>query len=179
MSDGTIDVHALAKLLNLDIRRIQQLAAEGHVFKAERGRYHLARSINGYCKFMQKANGGSDQDPNSFSTQRTRLTRARADLIEMEREERSGMLIPADQVEEAWIKITSVIRARMLAMPAKLAPRMAAAKSSAEAREILDGEFTNALVEIAETPVVVIPDDGASDHGAGRNRDVSVGNAAT
>ena len=58
MSDGTIDVHALAKLLNLDIRRIQQLAAEGHVFKAERGRYHLARSINGYCKFMQKANDG-------------------------------------------------------------------------------------------------------------------------
>lgn len=174
---NTVDVETLAKLLNLDPRRIQQLANDGHIVKAARGRYFLAKSINGYCRFLQGSAGGG-ADPNSFATQRTRLTKARADLVEMDRAERSGSLVPAEQVEEGWIKIAAIIRARMLALPTKLAPRMATVRTAAEAREILDGEITNALLEIAETAVTVIPDDGPPRHGADGDGDASGAHAA-
>lgn len=52
---GCVTLDVLANLLNITPRRIQQLAADGHIPKAAtRGEYLLAGAIRGYINFLQK-----------------------------------------------------------------------------------------------------------------------------
>jgi phage terminase Nu1 subunit (DNA packaging protein) len=154
---STVPSATLAALFSVTDRRIRQLADDGVIPRAARGRYPLAASIRGYVKFLGRSGGdGSPAPATSFSAARTRLTIARAELVEMERAEKAATLIPSDQVEAAWIKITSIIRTRLLAIPTKVALRLAS-KGAAEIERELEREIREALIDVAETEVEVTP----------------------
>ncbi len=65
---------------------------------------------------------------------------AQARLRELEVAQREGELIPAAEVQEAWLRIGTLWRTRMLAIPSKMAARLAA-KKPAEIRALLDDEI--------------------------------------
>jgi phage terminase Nu1 subunit (DNA packaging protein) len=65
----------------------------------------------------------------------------RAKLRRLEFESRSGKLIPMDEVKVQWFKLGRQIRDKLLAMPAKLAPQLAALGDTREVRELLDAEI--------------------------------------
>ena len=65
----------------------------------------------------------------------------RAKLRRLEFETRSGKLIPADEVKVQWFKLGRQIRDKLLGMPAKLAPQLAALSDMREVRELLDAEI--------------------------------------
>jgi phage terminase Nu1 subunit (DNA packaging protein) len=50
----TVPVSTLAKLFNLTSVRVQQLAADGVIYKSGRGQYDLWTSVKGYIKFLQE-----------------------------------------------------------------------------------------------------------------------------
>ena len=103
MSAATQPIGVIAKLLDLSERRVQQLSREGVIPKAERGQYDLIGSVRGYVRYLrdqaQKAQAGAPD----YAAERARFIRARADLAEMEAEEKRRSLIAADQIEAAWI----------------------------------------------------------------------------
>ena len=51
----SFNIVAISKLLKLTERRVQQLAKDGIIPKAERGKYDLVSSVHGYVDFL-KAN---------------------------------------------------------------------------------------------------------------------------
>ncbi|MGQ9686257.1 MAG: hypothetical protein ACUVT2_08140 [Thiobacillaceae bacterium] len=65
----------------------------------------------------------------------------RARLRKLEYETRSGKLIPADEVKVQWFRLARQIRDKLLGMPAKLAPQLAALSDVREVRELLDAEI--------------------------------------
>jgi phage terminase Nu1 subunit (DNA packaging protein) len=65
----------------------------------------------------------------------------RAKLRRLEFETKSGKLIPADEVKVQWFKLARQIRDKLLAVPSKLAPQLAALSEVREVRELLDGEI--------------------------------------
>jgi len=65
----------------------------------------------------------------------------RAKLRRLEFETRSGKLIPADEVKVQWFKLGRQIRDKLLAVPAKLAPQLAALADMRGVRELLDVEI--------------------------------------
>lgn len=160
---ASVKASVLAGLFDLSERRIRQLADAGVIPKAARGEYPLAQAIRGYVKFVGKDGRGPDDEASTFRRSRARLMNARAALAEIEQAEREGDLVPATQVEEGWIKIAAIIRARLLALPSKMAPRLAAMSSAALIEAALRDEVYSALTDIAETEVVVTSDDGGVD----------------
>lgn len=166
----------IARLLDLSERRVQQLSREGVIPKAERGSYDLVGAVRGYVRYLrelvQKAQGGAADLP----TERTRLVKAKADLAELEAHQRRGDLVPVADTALAWAAVTARLRARLIALPDKLAPLVHDATNPAAVRAVLRSAIVEALADLAATPVAVAPPaDRAS--GAGEAGDDSVADA--
>ena len=69
----------------------------------------------------------------------------RARLRKLEYETKSAKLIPADEVKVQWFKSARQIRDKLLAVPAKLAPQLAALTEVRAVRELLDAEIEGIL----------------------------------
>jgi phage terminase Nu1 subunit (DNA packaging protein) len=79
--------------------------------------------------------------PTSFAQARTAEMIFRARLRKLEYETKSGKLIPTDEVKVVWFKQARQIRDKLLAVPAKLAPQLAALGEVRAVRELLDTEI--------------------------------------
>lgn len=153
MSSATQPIGVIAKLLDLSERRVQQLSREGVIPKAERGQYDLIGSVRGYVRYLrdqaQKAQAGAPD----YAAERARFIRARADLAEMEAEEKRGSLIASEDAETAWIAVLALLRTRMLGLPDRLAPQLHAEKCTAGVRDVMRGAIREVLEELAESDV--------------------------
>jgi len=161
----------IAKLLMITPRRLQQLAKEGHVPKAERGRYELVAAVQGYVRFLRDRAVAGDAGGGGEAQDRVRLVRARADIAEFEARRLEGELVPVEEVGEAWSEMVARFRARMLALPSKAAPVAAAEERAEVVHDIIETFIHEALAELAEVSVEGRPaaaGDGAG--GAARGR---------
>ncbi len=85
------------------------------------------------------------QQPTNFAQAKLAEMVYRAKLRRLDYETRSGKLIPADDVKAKWFVIARQIRDRLLAIPSKLSPQLAALTEAREVRELLDTEITAIL----------------------------------
>jgi hypothetical protein len=76
---GTVTVGQLAAELGVSEREVQQLAAEGVIEKAGRGRYVRSTSVARYCAHLRER-----QAPAGYAEARARKTEAEASLREHE-----------------------------------------------------------------------------------------------
>jgi phage terminase Nu1 subunit (DNA packaging protein) len=83
--------------------------------------------------------------PTSFAQARTAEMIFRARLRKLEYETKSGKLIRTDEVKVQWFKSARQIRDKLLAVPAKLAPQLAALTEVRAVRELLDVEIEGIL----------------------------------
>ena len=82
------------------------------------------------------------------SQERARRDRAATRRLELENELREGQLLPADEVRSAWTRIITLMRTNLLALPAKLASRLAG-RPAPEVQEILMQEVRDILTALA------------------------------
>ena len=161
----SVDLETIARLLCLTERRIQQLAKDGIVAKADYGKYYLVESVQGYIKFLQEAASGLTGDSNAsrYGQARTQLAELRARREELNVRRMAGELAPVADMEEAWAALVVRFRARLLSLPAKLAPRLRAARTNIQARDALKTYIESALDELSRIPIdpVDLPVDGA------------------
>jgi phage terminase Nu1 subunit (DNA packaging protein) len=163
----TVDVGTLARLFNLTAVRVQQLAKDGHVVKAERGRYDLWASIRGYIKFLQERRVNqwdNGEDKGDWNTERTRLTRAKADMAEMQTAILKGTVHEAKAVEAVWTDHLLACRAKLLSMPKKLAPRVHGVERLPAIETELEAAITEALNELASYDPALVTDRYVSAH---------------
>lgn len=144
----TLSTAELADLLGVSARTVQTLAKEQVIPKAERGRFPLA-AVTAYCTFIRE---DARRGPADFQEERARLTRARADVAEIELAQRRGELLRREDVDAAMIGAFSRVRARLLAIPSKAAPLVAMTDVNA-ADATLRKEINSALKELSETSV--------------------------
>jgi phage terminase Nu1 subunit (DNA packaging protein) len=90
--------------------------------------------------------------------QRQRLARAQAERVERQNEIEAGALIPAAQAVEVWSSILTDARNKMLAVPSKLAPRLAYQPVEVVAATLRE-EIHQVLTDLADGR----SDDGLSD----------------
>jgi phage terminase Nu1 subunit (DNA packaging protein) len=160
-------IAVIAKLLDLSERRVQQLSREGVIPKAMRGQYDLVGSVRGYVRYLRDQAAKAQAGAPDYASERARFIRARADLAEMEAAEKRGAVIPAADVEAAWIAVLARLRTRLLALPDRLAPLVHAEASPAGVRDTLRGALREALEELAETDVRPERDQDAGSDPAG------------
>jgi phage terminase Nu1 subunit (DNA packaging protein) len=147
-----VDAAVIAGLLNIGLRRLQQLAADGIIPRPRKGKYLLADTVRAYCKYLQEA--AQAHDAGGLQGERARLTKSRADIAEIERAKLAGDLLSKDDVRSMNVAIASTIKTRMLSVPRKYAPRLVMIKNAREVEIILQPGIEEALEELAALEVV-------------------------
>src|SRR5512133_3684161 len=94
--------------------------------------------------------GGPVAQPGSFAQARTAEMVFRARLRKLEFETKTGRFLSADEVKVKWYTVVRQIRDKLLAMPAKLAPQLAALSDPAAIRDLLDAEIIALLKSLQE-----------------------------
>ncbi len=153
MSDAGMPLYpasTIAKLFNLTERRVQQLAKEGVIPKAERGKYDLVGATRGYIKYLQDRALGQHAAPTDLQAEKLRLTAATADEKELQVAQLRGDLIPAHVVSNLWGDMVGAMRARLLALPPRLASKAIAATGLREIEDFARTEVYAALTELAD-----------------------------
>jgi phage terminase Nu1 subunit (DNA packaging protein) len=158
MAANSQPIAVIARLLDLTERRVQQLARDGVIPKAERGQYDLVAAVRGYIRYLREQAARAQTGQLDIGGERTRLVRAKADLAEMDAACRREELLGAEQVEQAWIAVLARVRSRLLVLPDRLAPRLQEETSIAAKRGLIREALAEALAELAALPVVAAAD---------------------
>lgn len=92
-SAGLIGAGQAGRLLGISTQRLRQLAAEGHIPKAVKGKYPLVGAVQGYIKFLRDA-GSRPTDTTAVA-----LVHAKRKEVELRVAERQARLIETDIAE--------------------------------------------------------------------------------
>ena len=145
---ASFNIQAIAKLLKLSERRIQQLAKENVIPKAERGKYDLVNSVHGYIDYL-KAKAGGEFTAEEVLKNKNKLLKAKAELAEIDKMKASGELIPKEEVKRTWLELVQKVKQKLLSIPNKVAPVVVTIKSINEIKLILQDKIYEALYEIS------------------------------
>jgi len=150
MATQTYPVAVISKLLDLSPRRVYQLANEGVIPRAEKGRYELVPAVRGYIRYLRdRAIGVGALPEDAARTCRARLIKAQAEAQEMENDKVRGELIPKAVVGRAWGEMAMAFRARSLSIPKKAPPQIVGVNSISEIEGILEQMTMEALDELS------------------------------
>ena len=144
----TYPVSAIAALLKLSERRIQQLVKDGILPRPIKSQYDPIACVHSYIDYLKKLITGSGEL--SLTDERTRLTKYQADLAELELKKAQGVLINTRHAMQLWGEVVTSSRQRLLGLPTRLAPVLATCQTIPEVKAKLDlviyeilNEFTN------------------------------------
>ena len=87
-------------------------------------------------------------DTGSLEDEKTRLTKAQADMKEIELAEKKQQLLKKAEVEDTWIKIITYFKTKILTIPGKMAPILIGAKDTAEIKDLLEAQVYESLAEL-------------------------------
>lgn len=141
-----LTVSELSILLNLTPRRIQQLAGEGVIPRADRGKYKLIPAVQGYIAFLQEAANDSSL---SLTEERTNLTRSLSAKAAIDVAKAKGELIDAKAARELWERAVSACRSRLLSFPSRLAQTIGIKKYAPQIRKKGEEVVHEALLELS------------------------------
>lgn len=146
LKDQRIGITQLSTLVGVSENRIKQLCNSGDLERGDDGQFDLRLSVRAYCGTLR--NVATGRGGSGLAAEREREARARADKLEMQNAAARRDLIPANEVEAMWDKMCRLIRARFLAMPARLQQRLA--HLSTHDLSLIDREIRDALTELAD-----------------------------
>ena len=150
MAAQTYPVAVISKLLDLTPRRVQHLANEGIIPRAEKGRYELVPAVRGYIRYLRDRSIGRDGEQSSdIASERARLTREQADKMAMENAKSRGELIPTPLVQKSIERVFSAFGSRIDAIPRKAVPRLKGCSGDAAREKVLRELIKEALHELS------------------------------
>ena len=153
--DLTVTSNQLSEILELSVRRIQQLAKSGTLPKQEkRNRYKLVESIQGYIKYLrgQVVHGDAPQD---LKEAKLRQEKARAEILELEALQKNGELQHQDDIEKVWNSIAVLIKTKLFALNSRVSADVYGATSLVQVRARIDEEVDLILSELVNTQVEI------------------------
>lgn len=150
----TVNSATLEKIIGVSDRRIRQLAEEGIVIRAAKGRYKLKDSIMNYILTLKVAMeaAGTDSPDGELDLEEEKAIheRVKRHISELKLQVMKGELHRSGDVERVMTDMLVSIRARLLAMPTKLAPLLVARNDVGYIRTALNREVLDALNELKD-----------------------------
>lgn len=144
----------LSDLFGLTTRRVRQLSDEGVITKTSRGRYNLQDSIRNYIVYLKttqdlKAPQENDDELDGDKEQAL-LTRKKREKLELEIAAMQGKMHYSQDVERVMNDMLANFRAKILALPTKVAPRLENEDDVSEIESLLQEEMFEVLQELSE-----------------------------
>lgn len=162
-----VDTNDLAELLSISDRRVQQLAAEGVLPRLQdpvtakeiAGRWYAPGCIRAFVAFKiqtaRASSGNNEELDTQLKSEKLRRARAEADLREDLRDRERAKLFHAEDVMTVLSDCMSQIKAKVLALPARLTLPLLGQRDATVVNQLL----TEAVVELLGTIRNYSPED--------------------
>lgn len=137
--DTTVSTTELARVLGLSVRRIQQMAQDGTVPPATKGRFRLNDSVQRYITFIT-GNQLSEDEQKMEKTRKSaevQIKVAKAAVAKLEASEMQGKMHRAEDVQAVTEDMANTLRGLLIALPGQLAVDCNNADSAAECAAII------------------------------------------
>lgn len=122
----TVSAAVLGNIFGVTDRRIRQMAEEGIIVRAAKGRYNLVDSLKNYILSLKLAVDSNDSDnPDgelNFEEEKALHERVKRHISEMKLQTMKGELHKADDVRHVMTDMLSSFKTRMMNIPAKARP---------------------------------------------------------
>lgn len=149
----TVSAAVLGNIFGVTDRRIRQMAEEGIIVRAAKGRYNLVDSLKNYILSLKLAVDSNDRDnPDgelNFEEEKALHERVKRHISEMKLQTMKGELHKADDVRHVMTDMLSSFKTRMMNIPAKVAPVLED-RDAGYIKERLTSEVTEALNELKD-----------------------------
>jgi phage terminase Nu1 subunit (DNA packaging protein) len=150
---ATVNAEKVAQALNLTESRVHQLVKEG-MPKEARGQFDPVKCMLWYIRYLQaalekKSVRMADGGYIGEREERVRLLRADADLREMTLAKERGQLVAIQDVEKEMTDLVLTTKARILAIPPRLAPELVGETSRMMVQAKLEKACKEALAYLA------------------------------
>jgi phage terminase Nu1 subunit (DNA packaging protein) len=143
----TADVHTLAEVFGLTPRSVQLLEKQGIAVRVGHGRYDLHLSVKRYIAHLEAEAASEDVE---FEIQRTRVYKARAEILEAQSQALRGELHDGECIREVMGDAISNARAAFLALPTRIAPILADEPDPNKCSEIIREAIYEALTHCSK-----------------------------
>jgi phage terminase Nu1 subunit (DNA packaging protein) len=149
MSTPSYPASTLAKLFELTERRVRQLSSESIIPSPKDGKYDLTGSVRGYIRYLKKLAFSKCPEGTEEHELRMRILRAQAATAELDMQKETGESIPVAQAMTDWQNMALSFKARILAMPYRLACSIIGLTEPHEIEKIAKTLVKEALDELA------------------------------
>lgn len=148
---ATMSISQLANITGLDRRTVaQRLETVDHSGGDKRGQAMIYESTVALpAIYLSALVSEDDSRLLDAKLERARLDRAKRHLAEAALDEKKGALIPVEIVQDHWSTIVINCRARLLAIPSKLAQRVLEVSDMSEINTIAKELIYEALMELS------------------------------
>lgn len=100
---------------------------------------------------IEKGSGESSSEKLDAIQEKAKLDKLKAELVELQVQERKGILVPSDLVEKTWSDRIIAFRQKVLGIPNRVAAPVAAISDPREIERKLDAVMREALSELSLT----------------------------
>ncbi|MTI49692.1 MAG: hypothetical protein FH761_17820 [Firmicutes bacterium] len=151
MSSVVVPSKVLSDTFGLSDRRIRQLANEGVLTKAGRGRYNFAESVKGYIVYLKTISDLENTNTSDLNLdeERAKHEQLKRQKTELQLKVMKGELHHSEDVQSVMNDMLSNFRAKVIALPAKVAPMLLSRSNASEIQDILQNECYEALKELS------------------------------
>ena len=147
----TYPASTIAKLLLLTDRRVQQLAKDGIIPKAERGRYELAPCVQGYIRFLQDRNVTAGAgSPIDYAAEKAKKLKAERQRVELELSRAQGEVVPLAQLERALANVFAEVKTNIRSVPSRVATAILGEESETRIKAVILKEIDQALESLGD-----------------------------
>jgi len=143
----------IANMFGLSTRRIRQLAEEGIIDKQKNGSYELIPTVQKYVlhlKTSAEVQKSDVMEKEDYWLEKTLHEKTKREIAELELALMKGTMHKAEDVESVMTDMLGSMRAKLLAMPSKLAPMLIARNEISVIQDMIEEEIFNILEEIAD-----------------------------
>ena len=149
----TVSAAVLGDLFGVTDRRIRQMAEEGIVVRAAKGRYKLVESIKNYLLTLKLAAEGvgvelADGEIN-FDEEKALHERVKRHISELKLQIMKGKLHKAEDVEIVMMDMLVTFKTKIMGIPSKMAPILEN-RDAAFIKDRLTKEVIEALNELKD-----------------------------
>jgi phage terminase Nu1 subunit (DNA packaging protein) len=151
-----VGIDKVADALNLKPRRVQYLVKEG-LPQESRGQYDPVKCLLWYVRYLQaklnqKDAPAGERGDAGERQERVRRLRADCEMKEFHLAERRKKLVAVTDVERAVSELVFLVKARMLAIPPRLADELMGVTGRVMRQALIEKAIHEALVQISKGP---------------------------
>lgn len=149
----TVSAAVLGNIFGVTDRRVRQMAEEGIIVRAAKGRYNLVESLKNYILSLKLAAEGATADsPDGeidIDEEKALHERVKRHISELKLQTMKGELHKADDVERVMTDMLAAFKTRIMNIPSKVAPILED-RDAGYIKDRLTNEVVEALNELKD-----------------------------